>query len=578
MAIVTISTNKLNHTLNTAALTLEAGDTLNLLPQAGIFNFAYDASPGVLGAGANSLVLNGDVFSATGIGLTFTSGNNDINVGAASTVFGQTMGIAIVGNNSTVGVAGHVIGATQHGISITGTGNTINLLAGSTVQGVNGAISIGGNGGNNITIAGELTNYFNDAITLNGGSNVITVASTGRVISSTYCIDIGSVGTGANQVVNHGVMQSDGSYVVLSFQPGNFVQNTGTMLGGTVISFGDSLAPGTKNTLINSGVIASDSIGPITIASSGNADEIVNTGTILGFGGAIFTGGGDDSITNTGVIQGSASVAISLGDGNDTYNGAGGIVNGKVFGGNGNDTMIGGAGVEVFDAGSGANTMSGGGGNDSLTATGNLNVANGDDGDDQLFFVGDQNQLFGGTGNDWLGVSGNANALSTGSGDDFLGATGMGNTAAGGDGNDTVSVTGNSNALFGEIGDDWVGVSGNTNSLFGGSGNDTVAASGNGNILDGGTGNDHLTAGGHAGDTFIFHPGYQQDDVTGFAAHIAGGSDVIDLQGYGLSFASLMNNFTAQVGTDCMIDFKNGDILTLHNVQKSGLQATDFHF
>jgi Ca2+-binding RTX toxin-like protein len=218
------------------------------------------------------------------------------------------------------------------------------------------------------------------------------------------------------------------------------------------------------------------------------------------------------------------------------------------------------------------------GGNDFITSSSSLNIAFGDQGDDQLFFVGNQNQLFGGDGNDWLGISGINNALVGGAGDDFLGATGMGNTAAGGDGNDTVSVTGNSNALFGELGDDWVGVSGNTDLLFGEAGNDTVAASGNGNILDGGIGNDHLTAGAHAGDTFAFHPGYQQDDITGFAAHIAGGSDVIDLQGYGLTFAGLINTFTTQVGTDCTIDFKNGDILTLHNVQKSGLQASDFHF
>jgi hypothetical protein len=67
-----------------------------------------------------------------------------------------------------------------------------------------------------------------------------------------------------------------------------------------------------------------------------------------------------------------------------------------------------------------------------------------------------------------------------------------------------------------------------------------------------------------------------RDDLTGFSAHIAGGADVIDLQGYGLTFASRLSSFTRQVGTDAVIDFKNGDILTLHNVQVSGLQASDF--
>jgi Ca2+-binding RTX toxin-like protein len=122
-----------------------------------------------------------------------------------------------------------------------------------------------------------------------------------------------------------------------------------------------------------------------------------------------------------------------------------------------------------------------------------------------------------------------------------------------------------------------VGVGGNNNRLLGGSGNDYLAASGNGNTLDGGPGSDHLVAGaGHQSMTFLFQLGYGQDDVTGFLAHIAGGSDVINLQGYGLTFANLINLYTKQVGTDCVIDFKNGDVLTLHDVQKSGLQAGDF--
>jgi hypothetical protein len=50
---------------------------------------------------------------------------------------------------------------------------------------------------------------------------------------------------------------------------------------------------------------------------------------------------------------------------------------------------------------------------------------------------------------------------------------------------------------------------------------------------------------------------------------------VIDLRGYGLTFANLINTYTSQVGTDAVITL-GGDVLTLHNVQKSGLQASDF--
>ena len=273
----------------------------------------------------------------------------------------------------------------------------------------------------------------------------------------------------------------------------------------------------------------------------GNVEEITNTGRIVRFRHCRDRHqAGDDIVTNTGVVQGSASAAIRLGDGNDTYNGAGGLVNGTVFGEADNDTMIGGASADVFDGGSGANSMSGGGGSDNLSATGNLNVANGDDGADQLFFTGNQNQLFGGTGNDWLGVGGTNNALVGGAGDDLLARRGDANTLAGDDGNDNLSANGAGNYLYGQIGNDYLGVSGNNNVLDGAQGDDHVAATGNGNTLDGGAGNDQLVAGGvHTGDRFVFHPGYGMDSATGFLRHGAGGTDVIDINGFGLNFVTL---------------------------------------
>jgi hypothetical protein len=190
--------------------------------------------------------------------------------------------------------------------------------------------------------------------------------------------------------------------------------------------------------------------------------------------------------------------------------------------------------------------------------------------------------LIGGSGNDWVGASGSGNTLLGGGGGDMLFTNGNNNVLYGQSegGGDTLFADGDTNVLYAQGGGTWLGVSGNGNVLFGAGGaNDYLAASGNSNYFDPSSGNDAMVAAsGHSGDLFVFHPGYGQDEITGFAAHIAGGTDVIDLQGYGLNFASLINTFTTQVGTDCTIDFKNGDILTLHNVQKSGLQVPDFHF
>jgi Ca2+-binding RTX toxin-like protein len=131
--------------------------------------------------------------------------------------------------------------------------------------------------------------------------------------------------------------------------------------------------------------------------------------------------------------------------------------------------------------------------------------------------------------------------------------------------------------MFGESGNDWLGCSGNGNYMAAGAGNDYVAATGNTNLLDGGAGNDTLlAAAGHQGDTFVFHAGYGQDDITGFARHGAGGTDVIDMKGFGLTFASLMNSYATDTANGVLIALDGATSLTIHDVTKAQLAASDF--
>ena len=167
-------------------------------------------------------------------------------------------------------------------------------------------------------------------------------------------------------------------------------------------------------------------------------------------------------------------------------------------------------------------------------------------------------------------------ATATTIGADWLGVSGSQNVVAGDAGADTLFANGIDNRLIGGAGNDWVGVSGNSNMLFGGDGDDYVAASGNTNVLDGGAGNDQLVAGGHTGDTFVFQPGYGQDRATGFVSIAAGGSDIVDLQGFGITTFGQLGAFMAQNGADVVITL-GGDVLTLSNVVLSQLQAGDFH-
>ena len=196
---------------------------------------------------------------------------------------------------------------------------------------------------------------------------------------------------------------------------------------------------------------------------------------------------------------------------------------------------------------------------------------------DSVYLAGGQhNTLIGGAGNDWVGGNGDNNQLLGGDGADWLGVSGSQNVVAGDAGADTLFANGIDNRLIGGAGNDWVGVSGNSNMLFGGDGDDYVAASGNTNVLDGGAGNDQLVAGGHTADTFVFQPGYGQDQVSGFLSIAAGGSDIVDLQGFGITTFGQLQSFMAQNGANVVINL-GGDVLTLSNVVLSQLQAGDFH-
>jgi glucose/arabinose dehydrogenase len=102
--------------------------------------------------------------------------------------------------------------------------------------------------------------------------------------------------------------------------------------------------------------------------------------------------------------------------------------------------------------------------------------------------------------------------------------------------------------------------------MFGGSGND---------LLDGGTGKDTMI-GGPGNDRFVFAPGYGADVITDFAAG-TGTPDKIVLSSFaGLHTVSDVLAITSQQGANAVINFGNGDTLTLQDAQKGNLSADDF--
>jgi Ca2+-binding RTX toxin-like protein len=256
-------------------------------------------------------------------------------------------------------------------------------------------------------------------------------------------------------------------------------------------------------------------------------------GNLLLNNGAIPVTGGRPTVANTRLIQvfgrdngdtitmdeaNGALPAAQLfgGGGNDTI--IGGSGNDQLFGLAGNDTLIGGGGNDLLFGGAGNDTLTGGAGNDQVF---------GQAGDDQMIWnPGDGTDLFeGGAGNDTAVVNG-------------------------GNGAETFTITPNgSRVRFDRVtpapfsldigttenlvvnangGDDIItasnGLAGLINlTVDGGAGNDTITGGDGNDQLLGGDGNDVITGGrgsdtailGAGDDTFIWNPGDGSDVVEG---------------------------------------------------------------
>jgi hypothetical protein len=147
-------------------------------------------------------------------------------------------------------------------------------------------------------------------------------------------------------------------------------------------------------------------------------------------------------------------------------------------------------------------------------------------------------------------------------GNDFIRRAGDGRVAPAGY-NDTTGITTGDDVVNGLAGDDII---------FGDSGNDVLNGGPGADVLDGGPGNDALT-GGPGPDTFVFAPGNRNDTIRDFSA---AAGDRIDLSAFAADPGAQLQIFAAQVGADTVLNFGNGDTLTLLGVTASGLTLSDF--
>lgn len=256
-------------------------------------------------------------------------------------------------------------------------------------------------------------------------------------------------------------------------------------------------------------------------------------GLILINGGAVQITGGQPTVANTTqmLVFGQAGNDMLV---IDESNGA--LPPAQMFGGTGNDTIVGGSGGDLLFGQSGNDTLLGKGGSDFLFGGSGNDTLTGGDGDDQVFGEGgndrmiwnpgDDTDLFeGGDGTDTAEVNGGNGAevfTATANGtrvrfdrlDPAPFSLDMGTTEKlvvnmnGGD--DSFSATGNLAALIsvtvdGGAGNDTILGSNGADTLIGGDGND---------FIDGQQGND-LALLGAGDDVFQWDPGDGSDTVEG---------------------------------------------------------------
>jgi Ca2+-binding RTX toxin-like protein len=497
------------------------------------------------------------------------------------------------------------------GIALTGT-NVANILAGTgeedSLIGLGGADTLDGLGGNDTLNGGTGSDVINGG---DGNDTIVYAIGDGAdTIDGGAGLDLVAISGGAGNDTLRVVF--DGA-AITGFENGsvtNVESITPDLGGGTdTLNYGGSTA------------------GVTVDLAAGTASGFASIAGIENVTG----GGGDDTLTGDAVANvmnggaGNDTFIATIGDGNDSYNGAGGVDtydlsrtfagaivtstvaisaeigtdvlanieniigsqgsdnitlgaganfadgqdgNDTISTGAGNDTLLGGAGDDTLIGGTGADLIFGGAGNDTIVYTigDGTDTIDGGDGLDTL-------RLLGAGANDTLNVLVDGTAITTVEGSTVASVEAV--TVDLADGIDTLSygATTADIAVDMEAGSasGFVFLAGVEN-VISGSGNDTLAGDAGANTLNGGDGNDVLNGGagndtltgGAGNDTFIASIGDGEDIYNGGA-----GNDTYDLSGTTAGATVTATSATsAQIGTDTLslienfIGSQGNDIIT----------------
>ncbi len=526
------------------------------------------------GAGSTITIGNGldDVLATDGSGnlITVGNGNDTITLSGGS------------GNTVTAGSGNVVVntsGESDDKITVGGGIDTIIAGADSTITassaGGNDTITAGagstinGGGGNDAITAGA-----SSAITDGNGADTIT-AGGGSVISAGAGNDKVTVtgGSGARIELGDGndtVTVSAGSANTITLGGGNDVVNASGEAN-------DKIALGNGVDTVSAGadsVIAAGG-GNDTITAGDNSVITTNDGeSTLSFGGLtlnIATSGGGDAITA------GANSSITAGDGNDTITAGSGST---IKAGNGADTIVAGAGSSIT-AGSATDSIS------LFGVTLAVTIADGND----TITAGDDSTIVAGDGNDTI-TAGAGSKITVGAISNTVSLAGLTLDIGGENGADTITagansvITAGNGAVTVNAGNSDIVTVGNGNDAVFMGASDTVAAgSGKDTFAVGTSGTPTVSApaaltlveGGSVAlpiSASLSPAAFGQDVITGFIA----GKDVLQFSTSQFANAAAVLADAQQVGQNTVISVDAADAITLENVSKSILNASDFAF
>ena len=440
-------------------------------------------------------------------------------------------------------------------VTITGDGNNITAQAGSIVHVV-------GNNNRMTSLAGSDLNSLGNNNTLYGGSGSnINYSGSFNTISAATGAQLIGQGSNNNLVLGTGVtvqsLAESSSNIFSSGNNLNFASSSGVQIWGNGNSFGGSssgvsMISNVFTTLVNPSQYIYPPQGGVYLIGGGWNKSINEDGeeTLEGSTLPVYVGGryvvGDQTavasgFTVSGVYGGTGRSTFLAGgsagefhggfgenillgqDGNYTFNysptNPGNLTSGKIFSGNGNNTIAVGNGDSLIQLGNGNNLVAAISGNNTIAVGNGVNSITAYDGDNIISFGAGQN-----TATLW----GGNNTVVAGSGTLDVNLNGYGNNTIFGSASQRLYVFGQlfpngtlpplaNSLMVGGSGDDTIHGGWGNNTISGGGGNDVlVGGNGNGNnILDGGDGNDYLTTFQSSSRSATMYGGSGDDRIEG---------------------------------------------------------------